>query len=137
MTDTYPDRVEVITSVQRRRRWSVEEKLRIVSESLQPGISVSSVAQRHEINANQLYTWRRQAREGQFGGCGNFVPVRLVAGSDHGTMAPPASRLAEVASSSRASIAEISFPNGCRLRVESGLEQSALAGLVTALLSVG
>ena len=136
MTDTYPDRVEVITSVERRRRWSVEEKLGIVAESLRPGITVRSVAQRHEINANQLYTWRRQAREGRFGGTGSFVPVHLVAGSDHYSATHPAPGLAEATNSSRASIAEISFPNGCRLRVESGLEQSALAALVTTLLSV-
>ena len=43
------DRVEVITSVQRRRRWSAEEKARIVQETYAPGFSVSLVARQHGI----------------------------------------------------------------------------------------
>jgi transposase len=51
MTGTY-DRVEVITSVQRRRRWTPEEKIRIVKETYLPGNSVSLVARRHGIAGN-------------------------------------------------------------------------------------
>jgi len=53
------DRVEVITSVQRRRRWSAEEKARIVQETYAPGMSVSLVARQHGIAPNQLFAWRR------------------------------------------------------------------------------
>ena len=53
------ERVEVITSVQRRRRWSAEEKAAIVQETWAPGMSVSLVARRHGIAPNQLFTWRR------------------------------------------------------------------------------
>jgi len=53
------ERVEVITSVQRRRRWSTEEKVRIVEETYLPGNSVSLVARHHGIAGNQLFTWRR------------------------------------------------------------------------------
>ena len=53
------DRVEVITSVQRRRRWSAEEKAAIVQETYASGMSVSLVARRHGIAPNQLFTWRR------------------------------------------------------------------------------
>ncbi len=63
ITDT-PDKVEVITSVQRRRRWSAAEKMRMVEESLKPGASVSLVARRHGVNPNQLFTWRRLAAHG-------------------------------------------------------------------------
>ena len=52
MTSTY-DRVEVITSVQRRRRWSTEEKVRMVEETYLPGNTVSLVARRHGIAGNQ------------------------------------------------------------------------------------
>jgi len=47
----------------RRRSWSDEEKQRIVAESRQPGVSVSEVARRHDVNANQVFTWRRQFAE--------------------------------------------------------------------------
>ena len=58
------DRVEVITSVQRRRRWTAEEKLRIVEETRLPGNTVSLVARRHGIAGNQLFTWRRLMAQG-------------------------------------------------------------------------
>jgi len=59
-------KVEVITSVQRRRRWTVAEKLQIVEESELPGMTVSYVARQHGISPSQLFTWRRLAREGKF-----------------------------------------------------------------------
>src|SRR4051794_41958832 len=43
-----------------RRSWSADEKRRIVEESLRPGASVAVVARRHDLNANLLFTWRRQ-----------------------------------------------------------------------------
>ena len=52
------EQIEVITSVQRRRRWSAEEKAAIVQETYAPGMSVSLVARRHGIAPNQLFTWR-------------------------------------------------------------------------------
>ncbi|HKG76596.1 MAG TPA: transposase [Beijerinckiaceae bacterium] len=48
--------MEVITSVQQRRRWSTEEKVRIVEETYLPGNSVSLVARRHGIAGNQFFT---------------------------------------------------------------------------------
>jgi transposase-like protein len=115
--------VEVITGFRRRRRWSVEEKLRIVEESFRPGVSVSSVARRHELNANQLFTWRRLAREGSLGGGGagsDLVPVRV---------------MSEVRRGAAPGVAEISFPNGCRLSIDAGIEGSALRRLASALLA--
>jgi transposase len=63
MTGTY-DHVEVITSVQRRRRWTPEDKIRIVEETYLPGNSVSLVARQHGIAGNQLFTWRRLMAQG-------------------------------------------------------------------------
>ena len=64
------DRVEIITSVPRRRRWSAEEKARIVQETWAPGMSVSLVAQQHGIAPNQLFTWRRLHAEGALSAVG-------------------------------------------------------------------
>jgi transposase len=69
MTGTI-DRVEVITSVQRRRRWSAEEKAIIVQETYAPGMSVSLVARRHGIAPNQLFRWRRLYFEGALSAVG-------------------------------------------------------------------
>jgi transposase len=57
-------RVEVITSVQRRRRWSTSEKVRLVEEAMQPGMSVSFVARQAGISPSQLFAWKRRMLEG-------------------------------------------------------------------------
>ena len=56
--------IEVITSVQRRRRWSPEEKRAILEEGEQPGNSLSAVARKYGVNPNQLFHWRKLMREG-------------------------------------------------------------------------
>jgi transposase len=61
---TQPPRVEVITSVQRRRRWSTAEKVRLVEEATQPGMSVSYVARRAGVAPSQLFGWKRRMLEG-------------------------------------------------------------------------
>jgi transposase len=62
--ETPVSRVEVITSVQRRRRWSAAEKIRLVEEASQPGMSVSFVARRAGIAPSQLFAWKRRMTEG-------------------------------------------------------------------------
>jgi transposase len=64
------DRIEVITSVQRRRRWPAEEKARVVQETCAPGMSVSLVARQHGIGPNQVFTWRRLYAEGPLSAVG-------------------------------------------------------------------
>ena len=64
------DRVEVITSVQRRRRWSAEDKARIVQETYAPGISVSLVARQHGVAPNQVFKWRQLYAEGALSAVG-------------------------------------------------------------------
>ena len=59
-----PPRVEVITSVQRRRRWPTAEKIRLVEETTQPGMSVSYVARRAGVAPSLLFNWRRRMLEG-------------------------------------------------------------------------
>jgi transposase len=61
-----PSRVEVITSVERRRRWSTGEKVRMVEEAMQPGLSVSYVARRHGVAPSLLFAWKRRMLEGGF-----------------------------------------------------------------------
>src|SRR6516225_938648 len=56
--------VEIITGRERRRRWSVEEKLRIVAETQAVGAQVRAVAVQNGLCESLVYTWRRQAREG-------------------------------------------------------------------------
>ncbi|MGF6873434.1 transposase [Paraburkholderia sp. MM5477-R1] len=56
--------VEVLTQPEQRRRRSVEEKLVIVRETFEPGATVSGVARRHQVNANQVFGWRKLYQDG-------------------------------------------------------------------------
>ena len=76
-------RIEVITGIERRRRWSEEDKARIVAESLEPGAVVADIARRYGIHRNQLYGWRsafgvQPAKTGQARAAPGFVPVTVV-----------------------------------------------------------
>jgi transposase len=73
--------IEVITSIQRRRRFSPEEKRALVEEAEQPGNSISLVARKYGINLNQLFRWRKLVREGALSAVGadeNVVPASEV-----------------------------------------------------------
>jgi transposase len=83
-TGTNPDsfrRLEVITGVGRRRRWSLEDKARIVAESRDPATTASAVARRYGLHVSQLFAWRQQlhrrASSPETVGGPAFVPVLL------------------------------------------------------------
>jgi transposase len=71
-------RVEVLGGIERRRRWSHIDKLRIVEETLVPGAKVTEVARRNGVAASVVFTWRRQARTVEQVGP-RFAPVQIVA----------------------------------------------------------
>src|SRR5262245_33874690 len=69
------NRVEIITSVQRRRRWTAPEKVRMIEETFEPGMTVSLVARRHGVAPNQLFTWRRLVAQGSLTAAGSGEEV--------------------------------------------------------------
>ena len=58
------EKIHVITSVERRRKWSSEEKRSVVQETYQPGMSVSLIARKYDIKPSQLFYWRRLMEDG-------------------------------------------------------------------------
>ena len=119
-----------------RRRWSAEEKLRIVLETLEPGVSVPVVARRHSVNANQLFIWRSQHRRGEL--------IARAAGAHQATLVPvqieqPASESAELSPRSESSPSpvgamEIQFSGGQRVKVWGRIDAKALRVLIRELL---
>ena len=79
-----PNRIEVVTSVQRRRRWTASEKVRMVEETFAPGMTVSLVARQHGVAPNQLFTWRRLVTQGSLTAAGSGEEV--VPASDYGAL---------------------------------------------------
>jgi transposase len=79
IVDTSDQMVSVRVDGGKKRRRSVEERRKIVEETLQPGASVSRVARRHEVNANQVFYWRKLYREGRLGSTGatKLLPVKV------------------------------------------------------------
>jgi transposase len=110
-------RVEVITSVQRRRRWSRSEKHQLVAASLEPGASVSVLARQAGIHASQLYGWRRQLRAGP---AMSFAPVQIT---------PDATPAGLVGSG----VIEIEFASGARMRIAGAADPATLTAAVAAL----
>src|SRR6201988_3740662 len=70
-----PNRIEVVTSVQRRRRWTASEKVRMVEETFAPGMTVSLVARQHGVAPNQLFPWRRLVTQGSLTAAGSGEEV--------------------------------------------------------------
>ena len=71
-------RVEVLGGLERRRRWSQDDKARIVEETLAPGAKVTAVARRNGVAASLVFTWRRQARTSEQV-VPSFAPVQIAA----------------------------------------------------------
>jgi transposase len=110
----------------RRRLWSDDEKRRIVAETLVPGASISIVARRHDLNANMLFTWRRQIGAAGFPSAGDavtFVPAAITAEA-----APVASPATSVAGRM-----EIVLADGDRIIVGKDVDAAALARVVKIL----
>jgi transposase len=135
--------IEVITRGERRRSWSVEQKREIVAESLQPGASAIAVARRHGIGSGQLYTWRRQLREGQFGGeCqlpAGFARVAVLTGPQQRESAVTNARHEAESTSVRAALTrsggsiEIALPGGVSVWVDAQVDSGALRRVLAAL----
>ncbi len=121
------------TADRRRRRWSEAQKRQIVAESHEPGVSVSVVARRYNVNANQVFTWRRRFREAaRDAGAGRLVPVVVEAPCDGeaGASAPCRSSGDVVAAAGRI---EIALACGARVIVGRAVDGVALARVLAVL----
>ena len=135
--------VEVITGRERRRRWSTEQKLRIVAEAEEPGARVCDVAARHGACESPVFTWRRQAREGVLVApeAPVFVPVRVLDGPAPTASPRPAPCPAPTSAPTSApapartdaGLIEIELGDGRRVRVGSDVNLGALRRVLAAL----
>jgi transposase len=117
----------------KRRKYSIVEKRRIVEESFQPGSSVARVARAHEINANQVFSWRRLYQRGRLGGnvrpapAAELLPVTI-------TDSPATPVPAPTASSLPAGVIQLQLPRG-RLRIEGAVDPHCLRVVLECLLA--
>jgi len=116
-----------VLGAERRRRWSYDEKVRLVEETLQAGETVCGVARRHGVAHSLLFTWRRQARQGGLGGDAGaaLVPVEITTGPIpvSASESQPASSPSQRA---KIGIIEIELGEDCRVRVDRDVDVEAL-----------
>lgn len=141
MTGSGP-RAEVLTGPERRRRWSVDQKLAIVAEFERSGSSGAVVARRYGISTGLLYTWRRQAhglRARTRSLVAGFMPV--VVGPEVDAVAAPDEVFAPAAVPARSDgadmsaggVIEIELSGGRRLRVDRHVDAEALRRVLSVL----
>jgi transposase len=107
----------------RRRHWPAALKRQIVAETLSPGASASVVARRYDVNANQLFRWRRDWREGLLGTTDadqGLVPVEIAGG--------------EASASAGSGVIEIELSPGVRVRVSGAVDGATLRQALEVLL---
>jgi transposase len=128
--------MEIITGVERRRRWSVDEKLRIVAETEHPGSGIAEIARRYEISRGLLWNWRSQVRRGVLSPEPPpvFLPVLPISdpptGNDAKQVAP--SVMSGEAQVSDGKI-EITLPDGTSVKVGHDVGLATLRRVMTVL----
>ena len=111
----------------RKRRRTIKERRDIVEETLAPGASVARVARRHDVNANQVFYWRKQFLEGRLGISMNpqLLPVKVEAER-------PTEAVKSVVSTLPPGTMEIAFPKGT-LRIAGSVDVAALRAVLESL----
>jgi transposase len=129
-------RIEVITGERRRRRWTAEEKARIVAESFAEGANISEVARRHGVARGLLTVWRHKFAAAAGIKAPQFVPVRIDAETtgERDRLAPAQTRMLAMAQprAKPGGVIEIEV-SGARIRVEPGADPMTLATVLSAL----
>ncbi|MGH9477550.1 MAG: transposase [Terriglobales bacterium] len=137
--DTKPvrRRVEIRMGVGRRRRWTSEEKGRIVAETLVAGIPVAEVARRHDMSSQHLFHWVRAAREGRLA-----LPAEACPGSEGIRFVPIVAETEQRANSlhSRGRVAEVAIEIAVQdfvVRAVPGIDLRLLVDVLRAAKAAG
>ncbi|RJG40624.1 transposase [Mesorhizobium sp. DCY119] len=120
--------IEFITSVERRRRWSREDKERLVAATFEPEASISDVARSAGIHVSQLFRWRKELCQISAPLVPQLVPVEVAEALPASAEPPPVSRPRR-----KASMVTIELGGGRRLRVESDVDIEALGRILDVL----
>ena len=123
------DRIEVITSVERKRRWSVAEKARLVAAMNEPGAAVTEIARGAGVVASLLYRWRRQFAAER--GTTTFVPVRVF--PELNEAAPTTAPICAPPPPTPSCSITVAFGEHVRLTIEGAPDSATLANVIGAL----
>jgi transposase len=123
-------------AIRSRRRWSVQEKIQIVLETLEGDESVPMVARRHSMNANQLFIWRSQYRRGELGaGDGDERAIKLLPVQvEPPVVSKPAVITPDESPTGAGGCMEIEISGGRHVKIWGRIDAKALRVLVRELL---
>ena len=116
-------RMTVISGAERRRRWSDEDRARILAATCEPGAVIAEVARREDICTSLVFKWRREMREAVQAAAGGFAPV---------VVEPAAPPLPTSSACLGAAVIEVEL-NEARVRIHAGAPSSAIAAALKAL----
>ncbi|WP_181904061.1 IS66-like element accessory protein TnpA [Ciceribacter selenitireducens] len=122
--------VEVITSVERRRRWSREDKERLVSACLEPGAVLSEIARSAGIHVSQLFRWRKELCQVPAAPVQQLAPVQVVEALPVPSLTV---RPSVIRPRKKTSVVTIELGGGRRIRVESDVDIEALGRILNVL----
>ena len=114
-----------VSDTGRRRRWTDDEKVRIVEESLGDAVTLAEVARRHHVSRSQLYDWRYRYRHGLLGSGPQFLRVLNVEEAPDGPGDLPRQQ---------PSVMTVDFGPRCRVSIPSGFDMEAAARLLNGLM---
>jgi transposase len=132
--------VEIVARVERRRKWTIDEKAALIAEVEAEGGKVKVVARRHGVSESLLYNWRSawKAAAAAAGSSGavEFVPLGVLGEADNEAPAmlpPPEQPRSRQPGDSRAGAIEIALPNGSRVSVDAFVNEKALSRVLRAM----
>jgi transposase len=130
-------RAEILDGVERRRRWSEDEKARIIEEGWAAGAKVADVARKHGVSRSLIFAWRRQARTDVQGEPRppRLVPVHVAVPSPPALVPPPLPKPPHAAKSNgkKSGLIEIDLGGGKRIRVDGDVDADALSRVLDVL----
>jgi transposase len=114
----------VLSGAERRRRWSDEDRARILAAISEPGAVIAEVARREDVCTSLVFKWRREMRQAAEAKAGGFAPVVIEPA--------PAALCSSTLSNSASAVIEVELKDA-RVRVHAGAPSSAIAAVLKAL----
>ncbi|AUW60561.1 IS66 family insertion sequence hypothetical protein (plasmid) [Sphingobium sp. SCG-1] len=119
-------RIEIVSRVSGRRRWTVEQKLAVLRDAFGPEGCVRTACERHDVGSGSIYTWRRQAMSGELAGVRKLAEPAFAEVQISEPLALPAP---QVATRSDSAIG-IELPSGVRVTVDATVDADALSRVI-------
>ncbi|WP_065846269.1 transposase [Sphingobium sp. Ndbn-10] len=122
-------RIEIVSRVSGRRRWTVEQKLAVLQDAFGPEGCVRAACERHDVGSGSIYTWRRQAMSGELAGVRKSIKPAFAEVQISDQLALPGPTVAARSEG----VIGIELPSGIRVNVDATVDADALSRVIGVL----